>query len=341
MNRRGLLKTLAALPAVPALATPALALVDDDTDLIAEALATQGTTVLEPRVHTVRPGVLRITAAGKRLVGPVKAGVNGGAVLAASGPGTVLSIEAHDAIIENIGLRGDGGTLVECRRRAPSFGDLDSQFVGCTFTGAEIGVRVVGRGAFFDRCWFGNNGTHVVLDFPTEGLAPPAEHWQTPAGGARKYVVSGCYFHHGSTASVAIESALIHGVQITGCHHDAEQPLVRGPLVGATVTGNQVYRLRGYGLVLTGASRDSVITGNNFAGDRGVSAFERNIMSAAVLVQGTAANMAVSGNVRSCGRGALVLVAGKLANSVVSGNAPGGGVAVKAVSGGMVQRVTR
>lgn len=337
MNRRSFLSALAAAPAVAA-ATQVSAHTTDDTATLAAAFASADLVQLEARTYRVRPDVLRIVTAHKRIVGPCKAGDTGGAVIEVIGEGrTLLSVEAHGAVIENVTFTGSVGILVAAQRKPVGWGDLDVQFVGCTFTEATTAVYVDGRGAFFDRCWFGHNKTHIVFDFP-DAVAKPIEHWQTPQGGARKYVVNGCYFHHGSIASILVASPLAHGLQVVGCHHDAQQPFIIGRLLGATVTGNTIYRLRGTGIRLEGKSADSTITGNTFAGDRGESEFDYNTMTSAIHVVGSAENMAISGNVRSCGRGPLVTVAGTLEDSVIAGNACRRSKPVQTLKGGKLVR---
>jgi hypothetical protein len=336
LSRRSLFKTFATLPALAAV--PAMAQETDDTAELAAAFKSPEALTLEARTYRVHPDVLRIETAHKRIVGPCKAGVTGGAVIEAIGGGkSLLSIVAHGAVIEGVTFSGAVDILALAKREPVAWGDLDAQFVGCTFLHAKTGVYVHGRGAFFDRCWFSHNDTHIAFNFPGT-VAPPNAHWNTPQGGARKYVVNGCYFHHGSSASIAVYSPLAHGLQVIGCHHDATQPFIAGRLIGSTVTGNSIYRLRGVGIRLVGKSADSTITGNTFAGDRGESKFPTNKMTAAVYVEGSAENFSITGNVRSCGRGPIVTVAGRVVDSVISGNACGKAKAVQVVGAGKLVR---
>lgn len=308
MNRRGFFGLVAAGPMV---AMPAFAANSDDTSALVEALASPEPVTLEARVYRVRAGALRIRQSGKRITGASKAAVVGGTVIEVIGDGPALMVEAHSVVVEGVHFKG----AVVCKRNPVGFGDLDVQFTGCTFTDAKVGLTVVGRGLFLSGCWFGHNKTHVVLSFPSQSELAPAElHWQTAVGGARKFQIANCYFHHGSVASINVRSKLIHGLQVTGCHHDAVQPFVLGPLVGATVTGNTIYRLRHAGLWLTGRSEGSVITGNTFAGERG-----SEPMGPAIHIAGKASSMAVTGNARSCAKGPALT--GAVRGCAVTGNA--------------------
>jgi hypothetical protein len=303
MNRRNMLSALAAGLAAPAVVTPAMATTTpkDDTTILLEALAKSDVVRLEARTYRIRPDVLKIDRPYQRLIGVGgHAGVEGGSRLVLDGAGgTLLNIRSHGVVVEGVGFTGPADRLIHVERAPAAHGDIDVQIIACTLSGATTGLSTRGRGVFARSSWFSHNKRHILLDFPTaHELANPRHEWQTEMGGARKVHIDGCYFHHGSQASVWVVSPHLHGVQVVGCHHDGPQPLVVGHLNMATVSGNTVYRLRHAGIVLLGKSEGVSITGNAFAGGR-----NSKPMGPAVSVRSDIAAAAITGNVRTGGRG--------------------------------------
>lgn len=282
MNRRSFLVASAVAP----LATPALA--TDDTQQLQSALDRGGIIHLD-RDYSVTS--LRVTKAGTRIVSPGHCSLSGPKIRVER----EFHVAAHGVVIEGVGF--EGGTFL-AKRSPMGWGDLDLNLTDCTFYSSPI--QFIGRGLFLRGCWFNSTKTFVTIDFPSQSeLAPPQEPWQTVEGGARKVHIDGCYFHHGSFASVLNLSPDMRGIQVTGCHHDGPQALFRGYLNGGTISGCSAYRLRGPGVSLL-KSRASTITGNVFAGS------PYGSMKAAVELQ-DCQKILLTGNVRDLAKGKAVV----------------------------------
>jgi hypothetical protein len=324
-------------PPVKDIVTP-----DDFGGDLGAAFADPRPLMLTPgKTYKVDPDRLRIYVHGKRVFSPVRGSTTGGARIECSGLGrALLSIDAHSVVIQGIELVGSGREqglqyVIDAERSPTGWGDLDLTVTECAISGADIGLRASGQGLYLDTTWFDDTRIHVELDYPTSDAG------SSMASGARRFILSGCYFQSALVASIDVVSPAIHGLQIIGCHHDAVQTFVRGYLNAATITGNTVYRLGAAGIQIEGA-RDTVISGNSFSGERGEAEFPTNAMGPLAYIKGTARNIAITGNVASSSRfrTAPVVVAGLLAGSAVTGNAFGrtkNGIA--AIKGGKLQGV--